>query len=271
MSSSKNSTPPPSPTGGGALSQEEWIALASAQGLAPEPAPLGITELAAQPALHAGGVVGYLEDGDRRQASLAPSRSLADILEGRRSETAALAPLSRFDLATLLYRSARLIAPGIGEDGGPWSHRPSPSAGATHPFDLLVCVRDVSGLPKGPYVFAPYQVQLYPLAEEQLAYAGAVESAATAAARRSSPAPVTICLIANVHRVRRRYSAPLTLLLRDAGALLAVMHLVATDLGLKSSIVGIAGQVPGHAIGEESSDVGPLVVSAGGLVLGNGA
>lgn len=270
MTSSRSSTPPSSSGGEPALSEAEWVALASAQSLEPEAAPPGIADLAAQPALRTGDEVGCLDDGDRRLASLAPSRDLADILESRHSETAALAPLSRADLVTLLYRSARLIAPGEGEDGGPWSHRPSPSAGATHPFDLLVYVRAVQGLPEGPYVFAPYRVQLFPLAAEQHAYAVAVESAATEAARRSSPAPVTVCLIANVHRVRRRYSAPLTLLLRDAGALLTVMHLVATDLGLNSSIVGIAGQVPADSPGKASSEAGPLVVSAGGLVVGGG-
>jgi hypothetical protein len=122
-------------------------------------------------------------------------------------------------------------------------------------------------LPEGHYVFAPYGVQLLPLARDQVPFADAVEVAATAAARRTIPAPATIGLIANVHRVRRRYSTPLTLLLRDAGALLALMHLVAADLGMNSSIVGLAGQVPVEP--EDAAYAGrPLIVSAGGLVVG---
>jgi hypothetical protein len=132
-----------------ALSDEEWMVLEGARQLKARPALPAVTQLAGEPALRAAGHVGLFEDGDRRWATRAPSRSLVDVLDGRRSETAALGQLTRADLAALLYRSARLITPGTGEDGGPWSHRPAPSAGATHPFDVLVCARSVEGLLRG--------------------------------------------------------------------------------------------------------------------------
>ena len=49
-------------------------------------------------------------------------------------------------------------------------------------------------------------------------------------------------LLADPSRLIDRYDAPLTLLMRDAGVCAATLHMVASDLGLASSIIGVAGQ-----------------------------
>jgi len=169
-----------------------------------------------------------------------PSRPLADVLGLRHSERHNIGALHRRDLAALLHRSARTIDEGVGDDGAPWSRRPAPSAGGTHPFDLLVLAHRVYGLPVGAYRFSPVSAQLQE-ASIPAEYIATLTDAVTAAARRDSPPPATVILVANLYRTYRRYPHGLTLVLRDAGALLTVLHLVATDLGLASTILGTGG------------------------------
>jgi oxazoline/thiazoline dehydrogenase len=142
--------------------------------------------------------------------------------------------------------------------------RPVPSAGATHPFDLLVTVDDVIGLGAGRYVFDAHAVGLRRLGAQFDDFAGTVELAALRASRCATPAPVTVTLVADVRRVTRRYRAALTLLLRDAGALVQTLHLVATDLGLAGSILGSAGHSP--ETGEIA--VTEQVVNCGAFIFG---
>ncbi|HUR05610.1 MAG TPA: nitroreductase family protein [Nonomuraea sp.] len=165
-------------------------------------------------------------------------------------------------MAAVLARSFRIVADGVDDNGAPWSLRTAPSAGATHPFDLLVTANDVRGLQRGHYVYGPNAISLRGLNADQGPYADILSAAVTSASRRLEPAPVSLCLVANVERTAQRYLTTLTLLLRDAGALLATLHLVATDLGLRSSIVGTAGHF------DYRQTISPTVVDCGGLVLG---
>jgi hypothetical protein len=75
-----------------------------------------------------------------------------------------------------------------------------------------------------------------------------------------------VILVANLYRTFCRYPHGLTLLLRDAGALLTVLHLVAADLGLASTILGTGGNWlrPRAAAGERE----PLAVDCGALAVG---
>jgi SagB-type dehydrogenase family enzyme len=149
------------------------------------------------------------------------------------------------------------------EEDGAWTSRPVPSAGARHPFELLVSIAAVNGAEPGRYVFDAHRVGLPLLDPAWLPYVREVEHSALRASRKPEPAPATIVLLANVDRVADKYSAALTLLMRDAGVLLQTLHLVATDLGLASRILGSAGQLT-YA---ESS--GHLVVDCGALIVGS--
>jgi SagB-type dehydrogenase family enzyme len=222
-----------------------------------------LSSLAALPALETEpGSPDHITDSERRAAFQAPSMPLTQVLENRRSRTDALHPLDRADLAAVLARSFRIVADGVDDNGAPWSLRTVPSAGASHPFDLLVTATDVRGLRRGHYVYGPNAISLLRLKARQQPYADLLSAAVTSASRRLEPAPVSLCLVANVERTAQRYLTTLTLLLRDAGALLATLHLVATDLGLRSSIVGTAGHF------EHRETVSATVVDCGGLVLG---
>lgn len=208
-------------------------------------------------------------NGVRRIAARLPSRSLTTVLDERRSATnvhtgKGVGVIQIHDLLALLARSYR-VQDVHGDDsggGGRWTSRPVPSAGARHPFELLVCVTAVDGLEAGRYVFDPHRVGLPRLAQAWTSYAREVEDAAMRAGRANATAPVTIVLVANVDRVAERYSAPLTLLMRDAGALLQTLHLVATDLGLVSRILGSAGHIT------HDNDTGHLIADCGALIVG---
>lgn len=231
----------------------------------------GLPALGAEP-----GSPDAITDDDRRAAAQAPSRPLAEILEHRRSHTDGLTAMSRADLVTVLYRAYRLLDTGRDEEtGASWTQRPTPSAGAAHPFDLMVRADDVQGLNAGTYIFGSHAISLKRLDPAHEHYASNLGQAVRRAARRTHPSPATIYLVANPARTAVRYEAPETLILRDAGALLATMHLVATDLGLRSSIVGTAGRfadIHGRTEDRESSpdNQAPVVEAfdCGALVIG---
>ena len=248
------------------LSDAERTVLTDAVRLHPVPPDAQLVELAARPSLaYDPAGAGMFSSADLRHAASATSRPLADVLHLRRSERLNVGAPHRRDLAALLHRSARMIDHGIGDDGGPWSHRPAPSAGGTHPFDLLVLAHNVDGLPAGAYRFSPVSAQLQ-TASIPAEYVATLTDAVTAAARRGSPPPATVILVANLYRTFCRYPHGLTLLLRDAGALLTVLHLVAADLGLASTILGTGGNWlrPRAAAGERE----PLAVDCGALAFG---
>lgn len=182
-------------------------------------------------------------DTVRKAARLLPSRPLHEVLEGRRSHNT-FAPLEVHELLAVLIRSYRIQDAGTNTDGATWTLRPVPSAGATHPFDLLVTARNVTGLEPGQYLFDAHRGGLHVLDDHWNAYADQIEQASLRAARRTLAPPASIALIAQASRVTARYSAALTLMLRDAGVLLQTMHLVAEDLGLASRILGTAGHTP---------------------------
>ncbi|MCX6398308.1 MAG: hypothetical protein NTX33_00050 [Propionibacteriales bacterium] len=202
-------------------------------------------------------------DEVKRAASQLPSRPLAEVLEGRRSTTH-LDPFDLTRLVAVLSRAYRIQAAGVAADGSPWTLRPVPSAGATHPFDLLVSVEKVAGIEPGRYIFNPHTAGLLRLGQSWNEYAALVEVGALRASRRDEPAPATVTLVAEAKRATCRYGAALTVILRDAGVLLQTLHILASDVGLASSIVGSAGHVA------ERDDVAfPIfVVDCGAVVLG---
>lgn len=185
----------------------------------------------------------HISDEVRRAARDLPSRPLHEVLEARRSNDVFEA-MGLEQLLAVLVRSYRVQDAGVDHLGSEWSLRPVPSAGATHSFDLLVIVADVRDIEPGQYLFDAHRGGLQRLDPSWNEYADALEKAALLAARRLDPAPATILLVAATARITARYSSALTLLLRDAGVLLQTLHLVATDLGLASRILGTAGHSP---------------------------
>lgn len=169
---------------------------------------------------------------------LGPSRPLADVLHGRRSDRTLLPP-DAAAVGTVLARAGLVRARWDGPDGYPRTSRPAPSAGARHPHVLVLLARDIPGLPPGPWVLDPDRACLRPAihhpnrVDEALARIGD--------ALRTPPPPAAVLTVAAPAATLARYPSGMSLLWRDAGALLATVHLAAVDIGLASCVVGTAG------------------------------
>ena len=203
----------------------------------------------------------FVESGHRGSA-LGPmvsteSRSLAEILLIRRSERL-FGPTSLSALATLLLRSGRLRDWTTAEDGYVATHRPTPSAGARHPFELLLMAGEgISGLEPGAYQFDPLRCALRTTSQGQLSSEAFLELLGERLDSSALP-PAAVCLVGHLDRTLSRYPSGMSLVWRDAGALLQTLHLCAVDLGLRSCVVGTCGilyEEPGPTV-----DMGCLAI-----------
>jgi hypothetical protein len=113
---------------------------------------------------------------------------------------------------------------------------------------------EVTGLASGAWRFDQLKCELVQApgdAAETLQHLGAIIG--------RPPPPAALVAVAHIERTLSRYDEGMSLLWRDAGALLATLHLSATELGLASCIVGATGvMIDEPSRGEV--DVGSLVV-----------
>jgi SagB-type dehydrogenase family enzyme len=181
------------------------------------------------------------------------SQRFTTVLSHRRSERVMRAP-DLGQLATVLVRSGRVRDVAPAPDGYAMSHRPTPSAGGRHPADMYVLARDVDGLDAGVWLFDPLACSLAPSARQP----GATLRRLGKIAETDLP-PAAILVVARLERTLSRYPAGLSLVWRDVGALLATLHLCATDLGLASCIVGSCGVFIDDPV-DGALDMGALLV-----------
>jgi SagB-type dehydrogenase family enzyme len=186
---------------------------------------------------------------------LSDSRQFRDVLESRRSERK-FEPPSLAQLATVLVRAGRLRGWRDAPQGAQEETRALPSAGACHPIELHVLTSGVEGLPNGRWAFDPLRCSLqrldFPPEQEERAF----------------PPPgftlphgyAAVFAVAHFQRTLRRYPAGASLVWRDAGVVLAGLHLCASDLGLASCIVATTA-----TLGASSRSA---VVDLGSVLLG---
>jgi SagB-type dehydrogenase family enzyme len=74
------------------------------------------------------------------------------------------------------------------------------------------------------------------------------------------PPVAAIVIVASFVRTLLRYPAGTVHVWRDAGALLATLHLCATDIGLRSCITGGVGLLRADRWDEMTTDVGAVVL-----------
>jgi hypothetical protein len=83
------------------------------------------------------------------------------------------------------------------------------------------------------------------------------------ALHQAEPPPAAIVTVAHPDRTLTRYPAGISLLWREAGALLMLVHLAATDIGLGSCIVGTCGVLnPPSDSASHPVDVGAVAIGA---------
>lgn len=162
-----------------------------------------------------------------------PPAQLDAILDLRRS-LLPTSPLSAADLSTLLWHSARIRRAGQDELERPWSSRAAPGAGGVCEIDVVVD----DGVTE-PWLYDPRR--------HRSIFLNGVDAKSLTAARSRlrnwTPDAVgtALYLVADFAAMSAQYEFPQTLIWRDAGALVSVVALVSTWLGLACCPLGLNG------------------------------
>jgi SagB-type dehydrogenase family enzyme len=136
-----------------------------------------------------------------------------------------------------LYRSARVMARRC-VDGEELTTRPYPGGGARYELEVYLAVEKCDDLERGLYHYDPLEHGLErvapPSADFQALLAGA-----TAAMAETQPPQILVVLAARFGRMTWKYeSIAYAAILKNVGALLQTMYLVATAMGLAPCAVG---------------------------------
>lgn len=181
-----------------------------------------------------------------------PSQPFEAVLEQRRSERRLTrAPLRQVINAIAFATRPRAILEG---DAFHRSRRPSPSAGALHPVDLVLIA------PPRAFRYEPltHQVEVLRVARPEVL--GHILHQSRIILPECSATPIVF--VADLARVACHYDNPESLLWRDAGALLQTLALVATAYGLAFCPLGILGGpiLDALGVGSEAAAVGAAVM-----------
>ena len=198
--------------------------------------------------------------------------SLDHALAGRRSVRVHTEPPLTLDaLGALLHWSARVqrtLPASVPSQPYDATLRPYPSGGACHPLVIYACVPRCDGLDSGLYRYDPFAHALERLrgrdgaAAEMLAAHPDIDDL-------HGPRQILLVIAARFARTNRRYrEVAYALVMKEAGALLQNLYVVAGALGLAACALGsgdasaLAAAV-GVDVWEESS-IAELSVGAGG-------
>lgn len=140
--------------------------------------------------------------------------------------------LSLKDLGQLLWYSARVLSTVVQDNGYILSHRPSPSAGARHPLEILVC-RD-SNLPCIEY-YNPFD---HTLNEIDLIQDDVNQFIIHVDSCLPIGRGTVLWFVAQPERTSAKYHHADSLIWRDAGALIYCIQLGCTALNFSSCAVG---------------------------------
>lgn len=207
-----------------------------------------------------------LEDSDTPEPAipvtdLGPTHPFADTIWARRSTRRLTAP-TRDEIGVVLARSGLTRASGIDAAGAPVARRAAPSAGGRQPLTLVVVANDVVDLPSGAWVLDPDSALLRAAAYSPDAITSANHALADCL-HADAPPPAAVFAVAHPDRTLSRYPDGISLLWKETGALLMLIHLVATDLGLGSCILGTCSTL------HPPSSIGP--VDLGSVAIGRAA
>jgi SagB-type dehydrogenase family enzyme len=144
-------------------------------------------------------------------------------------------------LGAFLWHGARVRATAIGSRGR-WERRAAPSAGGLHPIELFVLEYNATRL----FRYDPLRHCLDSLADLDVGGLAKVHDGFATLAPESRGA--FLIFLGNRALVDARYYNGDSLLARDAGALIATLHLVATALDLGFCALGLLGTRLGGAV-----------------------
>jgi SagB-type dehydrogenase family enzyme len=163
--------------------------------------------------------------------------TLTRVLEARRSRRHhSDEPLTRGQLGEFLFRTAALRSVRE-DDGSTHRKRVYPSGGSVYALELYLAVRQCSGIEPGLYRYDPARHDLRRVATLTTPVQALLAGAARAA--RASLPQVLIVIAGRFALGAGKYSSiSYSLALKEVGALMQTMYLVATAMGLGACAIG---------------------------------
>jgi SagB-type dehydrogenase family enzyme len=183
------------------------------------------------------------------------SKSFFRVLSARASRRS-FAHVPDDKLAAFLWYSAKALTMSQGPQDIFCQHRFVPSAGGLHPIDLIVIdVHEQSASVYDPIAHALCKLDV---SEEQ------VTSFLTYSEQVLCPGSGTIIwFAARPEKVKAKYTNELSLIWRDAGALIASMYLISEALGLNCCALGNLGS---HELQQLTGNL--TILGTGGCIIG---
>jgi hypothetical protein len=191
---------------------------------------------------------------------IGPTSPFADTVARRRSTRHLGAPSLR-EVGLVVARAGLTHQSACDTAGVPVAQRAAPSAGGRQPLTLIILARDVGDLPPGGWALDPdaavlrRSVYTHDAVDHALAQIGN-------ALHIPQPPPAAVAAVGYPHTTLSRYPGGISLLWREVGALLMLIHLAATDIGLGSCLVGTCAVL--HSVTEDPS----APVDLGAVALG---
>lgn len=164
--------------------------------------------------------------------------SFAKVVESRRSiREQGERPISLNQLGEFLYRSAR-VQKARSSPYYETSWRPYPSGGACYELEIYLLIYNCEGLERGLYYYHPQEHALTRIAEWSPSLKELL-TAASVSTRKQDLSQILLLIACRFQRINWKYqSMAYSTLLKDTGALMQTMYLVANALGLAPCAVG---------------------------------
>jgi SagB-type dehydrogenase family enzyme len=191
---------------------------------------------------------------------IGPTSPFATAVSKRRSSRH-LGPPALDQVGLIVARSGLTRCSARDSAGSEIAQRPAPSAGARHPLALVVLAHNVIGLPAGGWVLDPDAAVLRPAKHSPDTVHCALLRLSDAL-HITEPPPAAVLAVGRPGATLSRYPDGISLLWREVGALLMLVHLAATDIGLGSCLVGTCAVL--HPVSGNPS----ALVDLGAVVLG---
>lgn len=168
-----------------------------------------------------------------------------------------LGALSIQQLGEMLWFTAKVIDIYVQPNGYSLTHRPSASAGARHPIDLLVISQNQSTLA----YYNPFEHSLNRLKLDESIVASLINHINESVLIGDA---ILFWFIAHPERTTAKYDHSQSLIWRDAGALLHCIQSTCTAMGLGSCPVGTLAEPYISQLFKDAP-----IISAGGIIIGN--
>jgi SagB-type dehydrogenase family enzyme len=187
------------------------------------------------------------------------SADFFQVLSNRRSRRA-FSLISIDQISEFLWQIGKVHRTRVEPNGQILSYRQSPSAGAIHPFDILISLPEQLAN-RNFYLYNAIEHKLNLINSERILLNNFFNLIHECIAIDNG---TLIWLAGRASATNAKYKNYQSLFWRDSGALLMTAHLVASALKMNSCLVGTLGNpYLRNIIGNESS-----LYSGGGLVLG---